>query len=136
MCFSVTALRHEPSFRYEDSFLAVGEGAGVSRELAQGSPPPAGGGVSEGEGSDASEAAEDSAPYERFCTQPTIDAEAWQAERSRLSKCERRNEVRSVRDRAGSFPTRSRLSGDTSAEAGGYGDACARVDRVGWGLVK
>ena len=60
-----------------------------------------------GEGSDASEAAEDSAPYERFRTQPTIDAEAWQAKVGQLSKRERRNEVQSGRDRAGSFPTRS-----------------------------
>ena len=50
----------------------------------------------------ASEAAEDSAPYESCCMQPTIDAEARQAETGLLSKRERRNEVRSVRDRASS----------------------------------
>ena len=60
-----------------------------------------------GEGSDASEAVKDSAPYEELRTQPTIDAEARQAERSRLSKRERRNEVRNGRDRACSDQTRS-----------------------------
>ena len=50
---------------------------------------------------------EDSAPYEKLRTQPTIDAEAWQAEIGLLSKRERRNEVRSERDRA-SIPTRRR----------------------------
>ena len=43
---------------------------------------------------------EDSAPYEKLCTQPMIDAEARQAENGCLSKRERRNEVRSERDRA------------------------------------
>ena len=43
---------------------------------------------------------EDSAPCERLRTQQVVDAEAWQAEISLLSKRERRNEVRSGRDRA------------------------------------
>ena len=51
---------------------------------------------------------EDSAPYERFRTQPEVDAEARQAEVGLLSKRERRNEVRSERDRA-SIPLRRRL---------------------------
>jgi hypothetical protein len=68
----------------------------------------------------ASEAAEDSAPYESCCTQPTIDAEARQAEAGLLSKRERRNEVRSVRDRASSPDAEQCRSGDTSDEAGDF----------------
>ena len=64
----------------------------------------------------ASEAAEDSAPYESCRTQPVVDAEARQAENGCLSKRERRNEVRSVRDRASSpDATAQRRTVDTAA---------------------
>ena len=51
---------------------------------------------------------EDSAPYEKLCTQPMIDAEARQAENGCLSKRERRNEVRSERDRARSHDAKAK----------------------------
>ena len=54
---------------------------------------------------------EDSAPCERLRTQPVVGAEAWQAEISLLSKRERRNEVRSERDRASSPDAKAKKAG-------------------------
>ena len=61
---------------------------------------------------------EDSAPYEKLRTQPVVDAEARQAERSRLSKRERRNEVRSERDRATSPDATAKTGRAVSAHGG------------------